>query len=236
MKDIYGQECTALTADYQPSDFVSDLKERLLSGADHASLSERAAVIAHIAHEGQKRQSDGQPYTTHLEYVAAGPDFDEETKAVAWLHDSLEKTRLSANDLLWLGIPEDVVEDVKYLSTKDSMERHFDDIERLLLRERCRKVKIRDIEHNSSDRLTFAAQIREKAEHNNRYYNRLFARNRLWYFSYPLTKAFLETADKYKSWRKKTIIDFMQSAHCPEEFRAFERIRYMTSHPLPEAA
>jgi (p)ppGpp synthase/HD superfamily hydrolase len=58
----------------------------------------RAAALARIAHEGQKRKYSGRPYVEHPGRVAmqaALHSMDEEHVAAAWLHDVLEDTEVS---------------------------------------------------------------------------------------------------------------------------------------------
>ena len=74
---------------------------------------ERAERLARAAHAGQ-RDLVG-PYHLHLERVVAMVEGDE-AKAVAWLHDIIEDTAVSALDLLAAGIPEPVVDAVRVLT------------------------------------------------------------------------------------------------------------------------
>jgi (p)ppGpp synthase/HD superfamily hydrolase len=54
----------------------------------------KAADLANIAHEGQKRKYNGRPYIEHLMRVAGRvtllSDSTEEEIAAAWLHDVIE--------------------------------------------------------------------------------------------------------------------------------------------------
>ena len=56
----------------------------------------KAKEIATEAHEGQKR-SDGKPYITHPARVAAA--VKDRLKPIAWLHDVVEDTRVTLDDL-----------------------------------------------------------------------------------------------------------------------------------------
>lgn len=54
-----------------------------------------AAELASVWHEGQVRKYTGEPYTTHLQEVAAivrSVPYTEDMVCAAWLHDSLEDT------------------------------------------------------------------------------------------------------------------------------------------------
>lgn len=69
-----------------------------------ASLAARAEVIARRAHEGQVDKA-GNAYIHHPERVAghvenhAAPEWLDEARAVAWLHDVVEDTGVSLADL-----------------------------------------------------------------------------------------------------------------------------------------
>jgi len=63
----------------------------------------RAAAVARDAHEGQKRKYSGRPYITHPGRVAARasilPGATEALLAAAWLHDTVEDTDLTLEDV-----------------------------------------------------------------------------------------------------------------------------------------
>jgi (p)ppGpp synthase/HD superfamily hydrolase len=70
-----------------------------------------AQAIATAAHRGQVDKA-GAPYIGHPTRVAAhavAAGGDERVVAAAWLHDVLEDTDLTADELLAAGIPADVV-------------------------------------------------------------------------------------------------------------------------------
>jgi (p)ppGpp synthase/HD superfamily hydrolase len=110
---------------------------------------ELARALATSAHEGQLRKN-GQPYVSHLAQIAERLRADPDLQAVGWLHDVLEDTGLTAEDLLCHGIPEDVVAVVVTL-TKRREERFEQYIERVSKCERATTVKIADILSNLSD-------------------------------------------------------------------------------------
>ncbi|MFZ2378181.1 MAG: HD domain-containing protein, partial [Trichococcus flocculiformis] len=74
-------------------------------------LEELAFEIARAAHAGQTDKA-GLDYILHPQQVAAMVTTDEE-KAVALLHDIIEDTDVTANELLAKGLPDNVVEAVK---------------------------------------------------------------------------------------------------------------------------
>ena len=68
---------------------------------DKVQLVQRAFVLANNAHDGQMRSS-GDPYITHPVAVAgilADMHFDHETIMAALLHDVIEDTHYSQQDL-----------------------------------------------------------------------------------------------------------------------------------------
>lgn len=62
-----------------------------------------AAALAVRAHEGQKRKYNGRPYVTHPARVAGRvgllPDVTEEMVAAAYLHDVLEDTTMTRDEI-----------------------------------------------------------------------------------------------------------------------------------------
>lgn len=94
-------------------------------------LIDRATIIAHTAHAGQKRADNFTPYITHPYAVAAlvrewAPKMHlthEETAtavAVALLHDVIEDTNITEADLRALGIDDGVIERVVLLTKLSS--------------------------------------------------------------------------------------------------------------------
>jgi (p)ppGpp synthase/HD superfamily hydrolase len=74
----------------------------------------RAEAIARSAHTGQVDKA-GADYIKHVERVV-GRVASEDAKAVAWLHDVIEDTSMTADDLRAAGIPEPVLEAVELLT------------------------------------------------------------------------------------------------------------------------
>ena len=82
------------------------------------SMVDLALSIARQAHEGQLDKA-GVDYIEHPIYVASQVDTEEE-KAVALLHDVIEDSLVSAEELLQAGLPETVVTAVQVLTKKKS--------------------------------------------------------------------------------------------------------------------
>jgi (p)ppGpp synthase/HD superfamily hydrolase len=74
-----------------------------------------AEKIARAAHQGQLEKLTGDEYIRHVERVVASVH-GAEAKTVAWLHDVLEDTPITENDLKAQGIPEPVIQAVALLT------------------------------------------------------------------------------------------------------------------------
>lgn len=86
-----------------PDDLYQDLliRVRKYHPSDDISLIEKAYGVACKAHEGQKRKS-GEPYIIHPLYVAiilADLEMDQETIAAGLLHDVVEDTILTKEEI-----------------------------------------------------------------------------------------------------------------------------------------
>lgn len=79
-------------------------------------MLELALSIATEAHRGQFDKA-GIDYIEHPIFVASQVDSEEE-KAVALLHDVIEDSSVTAEELLNAGLPETVVTAVQILSKK----------------------------------------------------------------------------------------------------------------------
>lgn len=116
------------------------------------SIVDIALSIATQAHEGQLDKA-GIEYIKHPIYVANQVKSEKE-KAVALLHDVLEDSPVSAEELLIAGLPEEVVTAVKVL-TKKPMQDYQAYLETVKKNSLARVVKLADLKHNSDlSRLT----------------------------------------------------------------------------------
>jgi (p)ppGpp synthase/HD superfamily hydrolase len=79
------------------------------------SILHTAEHIARTAHAGQIEKLTGDDYIRHVERVVALVDSNA-AKVVAWLHDVIEDTTVTAADLRAAGIPETLVADVVALT------------------------------------------------------------------------------------------------------------------------
>ena len=105
--------------------------------------------IAESAFEGQTRRG-GAPAIEHSKAVAAKVKGNELAEAVAWLHDVLEDTDVTAKDLLGRGVPKIVVTAVKTL-TKPRWEPYEVYLERVKKDPLAAKVKVADMLPNLGD-------------------------------------------------------------------------------------
>lgn len=105
----------------------------------------RARELAATAHAGQVDKS-GAPYAEHLRFVAdhvAGDD----AKTVAWLHDIVEDTPVTLDDLRREGFPEHIVAAVD-AHTHRADEAYLDYVRRAAANPLARQVKMQDVLHN----------------------------------------------------------------------------------------
>ena len=110
------------------------------------SMVDLALSIARKAHEGQLDKA-GVDYIEHPIYVASQVDTEEE-KAVALLHDVIEDSPVSAEELLQAGLPETVVTAVQILTKKKEQD-YQTYLETVKTNPLARVVKLADLKHNS---------------------------------------------------------------------------------------
>ena len=118
---------------------------------------ELALKIATEAHKGQVDKA-GVPYINHPLTVASLVDTEEE-KIVALLHDTIEDTNITEQDLLNYGFSNKIVEAVKLLTHNKNVP-YMDYVAKIKDNELARKVKIADLTHNSD--LSRLKEVTEK--------------------------------------------------------------------------
>ena len=121
------------------------------------SLYEKALSIATRAHRGQVDKA-GVDYIHHPLFVASLVSSDEE-KATALLHDVLEDSSFTIDDLRDEGISDNVVEAVSVL-TKPKGKPYFDYLKGVKKNNIARQVKLADLQHNSD--LTRLAKVTDE--------------------------------------------------------------------------
>jgi (p)ppGpp synthase/HD superfamily hydrolase len=109
------------------------------------STLERALEIALQAHKGQ-RQKNGSPYVLHPLHLLHQVETDEQ-KIVAVLHDVVEDSEVTLDDLRAEGFTGSILGALDLLTRRDT-----DDydvyIERIHHNELARTVKLADLKHN----------------------------------------------------------------------------------------
>lgn len=114
-------------------------------------VTERAMMVAHWFHRGQTDMA-GRPYVEHLERVARPFKGVPTLESIAWLHDVVEDTDCTLNDLRDLWFPLEIVEAVDAIT-----QRPGEPVEDYWLRVKAnpyaRAVKVKgDIPDNSDER------------------------------------------------------------------------------------
>lgn len=121
------------------------------------SMFDSALSIAKKAHKGQYDKA-GVDYIEHPLFVASLVDTQEE-KAVALLHDVLEDSPYTAEELILAGLPETVVSAVQILTKKKGQD-YQQYLELVKSSPIARRVKLADLKHNSD--LSRLATVTEK--------------------------------------------------------------------------
>ncbi len=109
------------------------------------SMLEQAIQIAVAAHQGQKDRA-GQPYILHPLRVMFRVQSETE-RTVAVLHDVVEDSEITLEDLRKKGFPEEVVKAVDCL-TKREGEPYMALVERAKANPLARRVKLADLDDN----------------------------------------------------------------------------------------
>lgn len=112
---------------------------------DMLPLFDKAAEIALRAHQGQTDKA-GKPYIGHVTRVSSRCHTSS-AKVVALLHDVLEDTDTTPEDLLHQGFPQDII-DCLLLMTRQDGQDYEEYVRRLSANPVCREVKIADLEDN----------------------------------------------------------------------------------------
>lgn len=123
-------------------------------------LAEQAEAIAKKAHRGQK-YGDRDYVEAHLAQVAtivARLGYNDRYVATAWLHDVVEDTPVTVQDLLDHGIPTDVVAAVEVL-TKRENETHEQYLARVAAHPMAVTVKYADSSANFASTMLLSPDL-----------------------------------------------------------------------------
>ncbi len=117
----------------------------------YTPLTDKAMKLAYKAHDGQLDRNDA-PYVFHPFHLAEQMD-DETTTCAALLHDVVEDTDITLDDLA-KEFPPDVVEIVRLLTHEEGTD-YFDYVRAIKCNPDAVKVKLADLAHNADEtRLT----------------------------------------------------------------------------------
>ena len=108
-------------------------------------MLEKAILLAETAHRGQVDKG-GEPYILHPKRVMEHCEATEE-KIVAILHDVIEDTEITAEDLKNEGFSAEVIEAVVCLTKKDG-EDYMDYVDRVCKNRLAARVKLADLNDN----------------------------------------------------------------------------------------
>ena len=112
----------------------------------YTPATKKAIKLMFEAHKDQLDKG-GLPYVFHPFHVAEQMT-DEDTTVVALLHDVVEDTDYTLDDLRRLGFPETVLAALALL-THDDAEPYLDYVRRVRNNPVARAVKLADLRHNS---------------------------------------------------------------------------------------
>ena len=110
---------------------------------------DKALEIAVKAHQGQKDQV-GDPYILHPLRIMMRMDGEDE-KIVAVLHDVIEDSPLTLDDLKQAGFPDPIIEAVDGLTHRDG-EEYDAYVQRASRNAIAKKIKVADLEDNMNFR------------------------------------------------------------------------------------
>lgn len=113
----------------------------------YTQMIKKAMKICFEQHKNQIDKS-GIPYVFHPIHIAEQMK-DEDSIIVALLHDVIEDTNLTLNDLARYGFNQEVLNALKCM-THDKSISYFDYIKGIGENSIARKVKIADLQHNSN--------------------------------------------------------------------------------------
>lgn len=111
----------------------------------YTPLTKKALLLSFNAHKNQFDKS-GMPYVYHPFHVAEQMK-DELTVCVALLHDVVEDSDVSPEDLRSYGFPDEVVSAVALMTHSDDVP-YFDYIKKIKRDPVASAVKLADLEHN----------------------------------------------------------------------------------------
>ena len=112
----------------------------------YTELTKKALKLSFEAHKNQVDKS-GMPYVYHPFHLAEQME-TEETVIVALLHDVVEDTDYTLEDISAMGFPDSVVEALA-LMTHDMSVPYMDYVAKIKSNPIAKAVKLADLKHNS---------------------------------------------------------------------------------------
>lgn len=112
----------------------------------YTNLTKKALKLCFEKHKEQVDKT-GLPYVFHPFHLAEQMD-DEISTVCALLHDVVEDTDVTFNDLIEMGYPKEVIS-ILTLLTHDSSVPYMDYVKKISTNETAKKIKIADLKHNS---------------------------------------------------------------------------------------
>ena len=123
----------------------------------YTELTKKAMKLSFDAHKNQVDKT-GMPYIFHPFHLAEQMN-SEIAIVCALLHDVVEDTEYTIDDLQSMGFPKDVL-DVLQLLTHDKDVPYMDYVKNLSINPIAKQVKLADLRHNSDlTRLDFVDEI-----------------------------------------------------------------------------
>ena len=115
---------------------------------EYTQLTKKALLISFNAHKNQVDKS-GIPYVYHPYHLAEHMD-DEYTICVALLHDVIEDTDITLEELISQGFPSEITDALALLTHDDSVP-YLDYVRKIKENSIAAKVKLADLRHNSDN-------------------------------------------------------------------------------------
>lgn len=112
-----------------------------------------AELVAQKAHDGQFRRDGKTPYINHIKDVVSRVESEDE-KIVAWLHDTVEDTEVTFDDLAGLGLSPIVLEAIIAMTKPDGGVSYIEYLKGVKASPLATRVKLADIASNMSDKPT----------------------------------------------------------------------------------
>lgn len=112
----------------------------------YTDLTKKALLLAYNAHMGQYDRS-GLPYIFHTYHLAEMME-DEYSVCAALLHDTVEDTDMTIEDIRKEGFPEEIVHALELLTHKDGVD-YLDYVRAIRSNPLAVRVKLADLSHNS---------------------------------------------------------------------------------------